>query len=258
MRMPVLFVGHGSPMNALENNKWTQTLAELGQKIPKPKAILCISAHWMSRGTKILNVSQPKTIHDFGNFPQALFDIQYPAPGNTEVAQSVYQLLRQFKPHLDSQWGLDHGTWSVLMHMYPKADIPVLQLSLDMGLNEKAHMELGKALRVLRDQQVLILGSGNVVHNLRKLNWNDKNAVPYVWAVEFDSAIAEALKSRDEDPLLFHKLTLGEASSHSVPTDEHYWPLLYCYGASDSNDTVSFPYEGFEMGSLSMRAVLFS
>lgn len=258
MKMPVLFVGHGSPMSAVSVNRWTQTLGELGRKIPQPRAILCISAHWMTRGTKILSVDHPKTIHDFGNFPQELFDIEYPAPGEQEIAKEIYFLLKPFKAQLDTSWGLDHGTWSVLLHMYPEAKIPVLQLSLDQGLNEKAHVELGKALRSLREQGVLILGSGNIVHNLRKLNWQNPEAQPFDWTLKFDLAIRDALLKRDEDVLLLHKSLLGEASSLAVPTDEHYWPLLYCFGASDSQDQVSFPYEGYEMGSLSMRTVMWS
>ena len=257
-RMPVLFVGHGSPMNALVKNQWTEMLGLLGKSIEKPKAILCVSAHWMTRGTKILDVAQPKTIHDFGNFPKELFEIDYPAPGSPVFANRAWELLRLFKASMDNQWGLDHGTWSVLLHMYPAADIPVFQISLDQGLSEKAHVEIGKALRSLRDEGVLILGTGNIVHNLRKLNWNDSEAQTFQWAQNFDQQIADALVKRDEDVLLFHKLKLGEDSSLSVPTDEHYWPLLYCYGASDRSDKVSFPYEGFEMGSLSMRTVLFS
>lgn len=256
-RMPVLFVGHGSPMNALTTNKWTEVLNHLGKTIEQPKAILVISAHWMTKGIKILDVDQPKTIHDFGNFPPALFDIEYPAPGSRETALKVFNLLRPFKAHMDVHWGLDHGTWSVLLHMYPKANIPVLQLSMDQGLNEKAHLEIGKALRDLREQGVLILGTGNIVHNLRKLNW-ENDGKTFDWATKFDSQIGEALVQRDEDALLFHKLKMGEESAFSVPTDEHYWPLLYCYGASDRADQISFPYEGFEMGSLSMRTVMWS
>lgn len=258
MKMPVLFVGHGSPMNAVNENAWTKTLNDLGKNLPQPKAILCISAHWMTRGTKILSVDYPKTIHDFGNFPQELFDIEYPAPGEPDIAKEIYFLLKPFKALLDTSWGLDHGAWSVLVHMYPEANIPVLQISLDQGLNEKAHVEIGKALRSLREQGVLILGSGNIVHNLRKINWQNQEAVPFDWTLKFDSAIRDALLKRDEDVLLLHKQILGEASSLSVPTDEHYWPLLYCYGASDSQDQVSFPYEGYEMGSLSMRTVMWS
>ena len=212
----------------------------------------------MTRGIKILDVAKPKTIHDFGNFPKELFDIDYPASGSPVFANQAWDLLRPFKAHMDNQWGLDHGTWSVLLHMYPKADIPVFQISLDQGLNEKAHLEIGKALRSLRDEGVLILGSGNIVHNLRKLNWQDPLAKPFAWAVAFDSKIGEALASRDEDVLLLHKLKMGEESSLSVPTDEHYWPLLYCYGASDREDKISFPYQGFEMGSLSMRTVMWN
>jgi 4,5-DOPA dioxygenase extradiol len=256
--MPVLFVGHGSPMNALTKNKWTNVLENLAKTIAKPKAILCVSAHWMTRGTRILDVERPKTIHDFGNFPQELFEIEYPASGSPVFANQAWELLRPFKAQMDTQWGFDHGTWSVLLHMYPNADVPVFQVSLDQGLNEKAHMEIGKALRSLREEGVLILGSGNIVHNLRKLNWQNPAAEAFSWAIGFDAKIKEALEKRDEDVLLFHKLKLGEESNLSVPTDEHYWPLLYSYGASERDDRISFPHEGFEMGSLSMRTVMWS
>lgn len=256
MKMPVLFVGHGSPMNAVADNAWTQAMINLGKSLPRPEAILCVSAHWMTKGVKVLTVEQPKTIHDFQGFPQELYDIEYLAKGSPQLADETVRLLKPFRASGDQQWGLDHGTWSVLLHMYPKADIPTFQLSLDMSLNEKAHVEIGKALQSLREQGVLILGSGNIVHNLRLINWRDPSAPPAQWNIEFDEAIAKAIEDRDENTLVFHKQKLGEASLKSVPTDDHYLPLLYCFGASDAQDKVSYPYIGYDMGSLSMRTVL--
>jgi len=258
MKMPVLFVGHGSPMNAITETEWTRKMNALGKSLPKPEAILCVSAHWQTKGTQVLMVEKPKTIHDFGGFPQELFDVEYPAQGSPAFAEETLKLLKTFRATPDLKWGLDHGTWSVLVHLFPEANIPTFQVSLDVGLNEKAHIEVGKALRDLRERGVLILGSGNIVHNLRKINWNDPKGPPYPWATEFDTEVKNALDARDEDALVFHKQKFGEASQLSVPTDEHYLPLLCCYGASMPEDKISYPYEGFEMGSLSMRAVMWS
>lgn len=258
MKMPVLFVGHGSPMNAITDNPWARAMKALGPKLPKPEAVLCVSAHWQTRGIQVLNVEQPKTIHDFGGFPQELFDVEYPAKGSPEFAEETLRLLKPFRATADRKWGLDHGTWSVMTHLFPEANIPTFQVSLDIGLNEKAHIEAGKCLRDLREQGVLILGSGNIVHNLRLINWREPSALPFPWAVEFDQEIKRAIETWNEDSLVFHKQKFGEASSLSVPTDEHYLPLLYCYGAAESDDKISYPYEGFEMGSLSMRAVMWS
>lgn len=258
MKMPVLFIGHGSPMNALATTPWTEAISQLGRSLPRPEAILCVSAHWETQGVKVLTAEHPKTIHDFGGFPQELFEVQYPAQGSPEKAHKTLQLLRAYKASPDVKWGLDHGTWSVLVHMYPQADIPVFQLSLDKSLNEKAHFEIGKSLRNLREQGVLILGSGNIVHNLRKINWKEQNPQPFDWNVKFDSEIKEALLKKDHEKVIFHKQFFSAESALAVPTDEHYLPLLYCLGASEESDSVTFPYEGYEMGSLSMRAVQFS
>lgn len=257
MKMPVLFIGHGSPMNAIADNAWTQTISKLGKSLPQPKAILCVSAHWETQGVKVLTSEHPQTIHDFGGFPQELFDVQYPAQGSRDFAHRTLQLLRPYKASPDVKWGLDHGTWSVLIHLFPEANIPVFQLSLDRSMNEKAHFEVGKSLRALRDEGVLIIGSGNIVHNLRKVTWRDPNAGPFDWTTKFDEEIKQALLTRDNDSVIYHKLKFPVESPLAVPSDEHYLPLLYCLGASDENDTVTFPYEGYEMGSLSMRAVQF-
>lgn len=254
VRMPSLFVGHGSPMNALEKNAVTESFKELGQTLPRPEAILSISAHWQTQGTAVLNHPQPPTIHDFFGFPQSLFDMQYPAVGAPKKAAVTHQLVPGST--LVENWGLDHGTWSVLAHMYPKADIPVYQLSLDTNKNPEEHMKVGKQLRALRDQGVLIFGSGNIVHNLRLIQWRNPDGA-FPWAVEFDEYIKKALNERNEKALTQY-LNLGEAAKLSVPTDEHFLPLLYVFGASEESDHLSYPFEGYQMGSLSMRTVLFS
>ncbi|MEK2644576.1 4,5-DOPA dioxygenase extradiol [Bdellovibrio sp. BCCA] len=254
--MPVLFVGHGSPMNALDTNPFTVGLNTLGKMLPKPQAILCVSAHWETQGTQVLYNAAPATIHDFYGFPKALFDVQYPARGPLSIAHEAQKLLPDST--LNEKWGLDHGAWSVLVHMFPHADIPVFQVSLDVTKTPEQHLEMGKLLRPLREKGVLILGSGNIVHNLRVLNWREPTAV-YPWNQEFDLAIKKSLEERDTATLTGFEKKLGEAAALSVPTPEHYLPLLYCYGASTEQDKISYPYEGgYEMGSLSMRSVLWS
>jgi len=256
-RMPVLFVGHGSPMNAIEDNRWSRAFRELGQQLPVPRAVLCVSAHWFVPGTFVTDNSQPETIHDFGGFPQALHEVQYPAPGEPDLARRVSRLLGAHAASTRSDWGLDHGTWSVLVHLLPKADHPVLQLSIDGRLPPARHIEIGKALAPLRDEGVLILGSGNIVHNLRDAFGNmqqGRTATPG-WAATFDTATASALEQRDAQHL-------GSALDDGVgrnahPSPEHYLPLLYAFGASSEQDAVSYPVSGFDMGSLSMRSVRF-
>lgn len=254
-RMPVFFAGHGSPMNALAQSPFTESLTALGNKLPKPQAILCVSAHWETQGTQVLYNSTPQTIHDFYGFPKPLFDVQYPAPGSLEFAKKTQALLPG--SILNEKWGLDHGTWSVLVHMYPQANIPVYQVSLDVTKSPEQHLEFGRLLRPLREQGVLIVGSGNIVHNLGLINWRDPKAA-YPWAIEFDSVVKNALVKRSPQGLTQVESQHREAAEKSVPTPEHYLPLLYCYAASDESDTLSFPYEGFEMGSLSMRNALWS
>lgn len=252
-RMPVLFIGHGSPMNAIDSNLYTQTLNALAPKIPKPRAILVISAHWMTEGTWITEMSQPKTIHDFYGFPQALFDVQYPAPGSPDVAKLVQQTILEPKIHGDTEkWGLDHGTWSVLRHMYPDAHIPVLQLSLNMKQPIEYHIRLGHELTKLRDKGILIIGSGNLVHNLRTIRW-EPEAQPYDWALEFDEWLKTKLNDRDFSTVLndFHKTKAGQLS---IPTLEHYLPLHYVLGAADAKDKLSFEFEEMQNGSISMRS----
>jgi len=249
--MPVLFVGHGSPMNALDTNAFTAGLHELAKKIPKPQAILCVSAHWETQGTQVLYHAAPPTIHDFYGFPKELFDVQYPVRGPLSIAHETQKLLPGSA--LNEKWGLDHGAWSVLVHMYPHADIPAFQVSLDVAKTPEQHVEAGRHLRALREKGVLILGSGNIVHNLKVLNWREPQAV-YEWTKDFDLTVKKALEERDEKTLE----RLAAETSLAVPTPEHYWPLLYCFGASQGSDRISYPYEGYEMGSLSMRSVLWS
>lgn len=256
IRMPVLFLGHGNPMNAIANNSFTQRLGELGKELPRPKAILCISAHWLSAGTWVTHMRTPKTIHDFYGFPQSLFDVQYPAPGSPEVAELIQSLSKSPKIQLDeNSWGLDHGTWSVLTKMYPAADIPVLQLSIDMSEPSSFHFKLGETLRALRDQGVLIVGSGNIVHNLRRVEW-DMPGRGSDWAIEFDQWVKSRLEARDFKAVTEDFLNT-KAGQLSVPTPDHYLPLHYVLGAAEANEPLSFEYEGYDMGSLSMRCFSF-
>lgn len=247
-RMPVLFIGHGSPMNALENNSWTQHLAQLALDLPKPKGILCVSAHWMTPSTKRLHVAKPRTIHDFYGFPEALYQLQYAAPGLL-LEDDTFSTK-------DEQWGFDHGSWSVLRHMFPGAHIPVSQLSLSMKLNFAEHMKVGEQLRKLREQDILVVGSGNITHNLRDLDFTPR-ARPRDWAVEFDDRTKVALEKRDVSWLLNEQPQHKKLWQTAHPTTEHYLPLLYVVGASDEDDKLSFPYTEIQGASLSMRTVLY-
>lgn len=252
--MPLLFLGHGSPMNAITENAFTQALHDLAERLPQPRAILCASAHWMSEGTWVTGMSQPRTIHDFYGFPQELFDVQYPAPGSLEIADLVSSTVKDPNVHLDQEmWGLDHGTWSVLRHMYPEANIPVLQLSIYMKQPPRYHFQVGEQLRALRDQGILIVGSGNLVHNLRRIRW-EENALPYDWAVEFDQWIKTKLEARDHEALVTKAMDTP-AGKLSIPTPDHYYPLFYPLGATDNQDEIQFEYEEIQNGSISMRCV---
>ena len=248
-RMPVAFFGHGSPMNTLDQNQYTEAWRALGDAMPKPKAILSVSAHWYTRGTAVTAMESPKTIHDFYGFPQALFDVQYPAPGDPELASRVRDLLAPLEVHRDHSWGLDHGTWSVLKHVYPRADIPVVQLSIDGTQPPQFHYDTGKRLAPLRDEGVLVVGSGNVVHNLRLMKRSGGPA--YDWSVRFNERIREALAARDHATLVDFE-RLGEDARLSVPTPEHYLPLLYIAGLQGEDETMSFPVDGYDLGSVSM------
>ena len=256
-KMPVLFVGHGSPMNAIEHNSFTEALAELGARLPRPKAVCVVSAHWVTSGTHVMASAHPRTIHDFYGFPQPLYEVQYPAPGAPAEAQRLAdnpEIVADIV--LDDAWGLDHGSWSVLRHLYPKADVPAFQLSLDERRSFKQHLELGREIQSLRERGVLILGSGNIVHNLRRIDWNNPRG-GYDWAVEFDAKVKNAVEGHDASALAEPQKWGDALLATAHPTVEHYLPLLYCMGSTDERDAVSYPYEGFDFGSISMRAILF-
>jgi 4,5-DOPA dioxygenase extradiol len=253
-RLPMMFVGHGNPMNAILDNSFTKTWKEIGKQLPRPKAILSISAHWLTRyGTKVTAMEKPETIHDFGGFPKELFDQQYPAPGAPDFAKQTRRLIPSPEVSLDYDWGLDHGTWSVLLPMFPLADIPVYQLSIDYSKPPQFHYDLGKLLKSLRERGVLIIGSGNVVHNLSAMRLGEH---PYDWALEFDDKIGEWISARNHQAIVdFQKL--GTLASIAHPTHDHYLPLLYILGMQDKSDKLEFFNSEIDMGSVSMRSVLF-
>ncbi len=255
-RMPVLFVGHGNPMNAIEDNAWSRGFGELARSLPRPRAILAISAHWYIEGTLTTANERPRTIHDFGGFPDELYRVQYPAPGDPDLARRVVRLVGERRASTSAEWGLDHGTWSVLVHLRPAADVPVVQLSIDARLPPTEHLAMGRALAPLRDEAVLVLGSGNVVHNLRHAfgAWRRGDTATPGWARSFDEEVARALSRHDGDALV--RALESEEGRISAPTPDHYLPLLYAAGASAADDPVRFPIEGFDMASLSMRSVI--
>jgi len=255
-RLPVLFLGHGSPMIALETNDTTKTWAAMGEAIGKPKAILCISAHWLTKGVAATAMTAPRTIHDFGaSFPQALFDVQYPAPGSPELAARVKDLLSPEPVVLDQNaWGLDHGTWSVLSKAYPDADVPVVQLSMHASRPPEWHFDLAKRLAPLRDEGVLIVGTGNIVHNLPAMNWGDRHCAPYDWSQRFNDYIKQAIVD-DAPQRAVAFASQGQDAARAVPTPDHYWPLLYVLGARLPGDQPTFAPDHIEHGSLSMTSV---
>lgn len=251
--MPAIFVGHGSPMNALGGD-YARTWRELGDSLPRPKAILCVSAHWYVEETAITAMSQPRTIHDFYGFPKPLYDIQYPAPGDAWLVERVSDLLTPVLVRHDHDWGLDHGAWSVLMHMFPQADIPVLQLSIDLRQPPQFHYDLGRRLAELRDEGVLIIGSGDWVHNLR-LAIRAQSAEPLDWADRFNETVKELIAAHDHGPLI-DWMSLGQDARLSIPTDEHYLPLLYVLGAQGQDDAVRFFNDAIDLGAISMTGVM--
>jgi len=243
-------------MNAIEENDYTRTLQKFAAALPRPKAILCVSAHWMTEGTWVTHQAKPKTIHDFYGFPEPLFQVQYPASGDPKLAEEITKIVRNPKVNLDDEmWGYDHGTWSVLRHLYPKADVPVLQMSLHIEQPAAYHFMTGLALRPLREQGVLIVGSGNIVHNLRRIVW-DTNAKPFEWAEKFDSWVKTKLEARAFDSLVHDAMT-AEGGALSIPTPDHWYPFLYTLGAAHESEPVSTIYEGLQNGSISMRSVMF-
>ncbi len=250
--MPAIFFGHGSPMNTLERNRYTEAWRHLGAIAGQPKAILAISAHWYTQGTAVTAMQQPRTIHDFYGFPQALFDVQYPAPGDPDLATRVRELLAPVNVGLDHSWGLDHGTWSVLKHAFPQANVPVVQLAIDATQPAAAHHALGAHLAPLRDEGVLIVGSGNVVHNLRLIGWD--GGAPYAWAARFNDYVGDALATRRYERLINYEQA-GDDARLAVPTPEHYLPLLYVLGAQREDEALHVAVDGIEIRSIGMLSV---
>lgn len=254
-KMPVLFIGHGNPMNAIEENEFVEGFRNIGQEIAKPKAVLCISAHWETRGTFVTAMQQPTTIHDFGGFPQELFDVQYPAPGSPELAEETRSLIQKTEVGLDEKWGLDHGAWSVLKHIYPDADIPVIEMSLDYYQSPKYHYELAQELKSLREKGVLIIGSGNMVHNLRMVSWQRFNDIyGYDWALEANEKMRQFILN-DNHQALINYTQQGKEFQLAIPSPEHYLPLLYALALKDKNDSVRLFNDKPVAGSLSMTSV---
>jgi 4,5-DOPA dioxygenase extradiol len=252
--MPAIFVGHGNPMNIVRRNRWTEGWAALGAALPRPKAILVVSAHWYLPATMITAMPHPRTIHDFGGFPKELYEMQYPAPGDPELAKKVREMLAPIPAELDDTWGLDHGAWSVLYHTFPKANIPVVQLSIDRTKPPSFHYEIGKLLAPLRDESILLLGSGNVVHNLQAYDWDRPDIEAYDWASKFEAKIRDLLQT-EKDEQIINYTRLGSEARLSIPTPDHYLPLLYVLGARRKGEGVTFPIEGLDGGSMSMLAV---
>ncbi|KFE99237.1 dioxygenase [Chryseobacterium formosense] len=255
-KMPVLFLGHGSPMNAIEENQFVQGFRNVAKEIPKPSVILCISAHWFTRGTKVTAMDMPKTIHDFGGFPQALFDVQYPAPGNPELAHETRELLKPVLVEEDHNWGLDHGAWSVIKHMYPNADIPVIQLSIDYTKPPQYHFDLAKKLEKLREKGILIIGSGNIVHNLRMIDWRNINTVGtgWDWAIEAREKTNNWLLDGNFQNLIDYQKQ-GTSLQYAIPTPDHYLPLIYSLGLKNKSEDLVLFNDDLIGGSLSMTSV---
>jgi 4,5-DOPA dioxygenase extradiol len=254
MRMPTLFFGHGNPMHAIQTNEYTEGWAKLGRELPRPKAIVCVSAHWYPPATLVTAMAKPRTIHDFGGFPRELFEVEYPAAGAPEVASRVQTLLAPLAVGRDQSWGLDHGTWSVLAHVYPDADVPVIQVSIDETQPARFHYDLGRKLAPLRDEGVLVMGSGNLVHNLHTYAWGRHAQEPFDWAVRFEQQARNWMSSGNHQPLIDYE-RLGRDAQLSAPTPDHYLPLLYILGTQQEDDRVTFPVEGVDGGSISMLTV---
>ena len=250
-KMPVLFIGHGSPMNIVSHNAYTRSLQSLGASLPKPHAILVVSAHWLTQGTFICSADKPEQIYDFYGFPDELYKVHYHPPGAPAIARSIVHELRLENIQVDAEWGIDHASWAVLIYMYPKADIPVLEMSLDVTKNEQEHYTLAKKLSFLRQQNILIMGSGNIVHNLHRMEYQ-VDAEPYTWAVEFDKYIKDALLQKDIDRLLHYK-ELSPVGKISAPTNDHYLPMLYTTALQEEGEQIEFFHESIQNGSISMR-----
>jgi 4,5-DOPA dioxygenase extradiol len=254
--MPTVFFGHGNPLNALQDNVWSRCWAAQGQRQPRPRAVLSVSAHWYLPGTALTAMARPRTIHDFGGFPRELFEVQYPAPGDHDLVRRARELLQPLDVRADVSWGLDHGTWSVLRHVFPDADVPVVQLSIDEMQPSAFHYELGRRLRPLRDEGILLIGSGDVVHNLHTYAWGRRPVEPFDWALRFETGARELMLQGDHQALIDYE-SLGRDAELSIPTPDHYLPLLYVLGASLPDEGVTFPVEGMDGGSISMLSVQF-
>jgi 4,5-DOPA dioxygenase extradiol len=252
--MPVIFFGHGNPMNALSKNAYTDGWASIGKSIPCPKAVLAVSAHWYVPACSVTANLAPPTIHDFGGFPRKLYQVEYPAPGSPELARRVKNLVAPISVALDENWGLDHGTWAVLTHVFPSADIPIIQLSIDDRQPPLFHYEMGKRLASLREEGVLVIGSGNLVHNLHAYAWGKREVQPFDWAVRFENRVRELLLKGDDAQVVAYE-SLGREAMLSVPTPDHYLPLLYVLGLRKEKEQISFPVQGVDGGSVSMLAV---
>ncbi len=249
---PVVFIGHGNPMNAILDNPFTKSLENLGKSFTeKPTAIMVVSAHWLTRGTSVMVSEVPKIIYDFGGFPEELYHVKYPAKGSPQLAKETKQLVHSVNVKEEETWGLDHGAWTVLKHMYPEANIPVFQLSIDVTKSPEYHFKLAQELKALRKKGVLIIGSGNIVHNLYQIDFND-NAKPFSWALEFDQIVKSRLLKNDFHSLI-HYENFGEAAKYSVPTNDHYLPMLYTLGLAGSNEELKFTFEDIQNASISMR-----
>ena len=251
MTTPAIFFGHGNPMNAIEQNAYTAAWSQIAKTMPKPKAIVMVSAHWYLPGTLVTAMPRPRTIHDFGGFPRPLYEVTYPAPGDAALAKRLQSLAGA---ELDDRWGFDHGTWSVLVHAYPEADVPVVQLSIDETQPPAFHYELGRRLGALRDEDILIAGSGNIIHNLHTYAWGRHPVEPFDWALRFETQARRLIEAGDHAPLVDYE-SMGRDAMLSAPTPDHYLPLLYVLGASRAGEPVTFPAEGIDGGSVSMLAV---
>jgi len=253
-RMPAIFFGHGNPMNALQSNRWTEGWRAIGASIPRPRAIVCISAHWYLPATLVTAMEKPRTIHDFGGFPRPLYEVRYPAPGAPQLVDRIRALLAPVDVGADLQWGFDHGTWSVLVHLFPEADVPVVQLSIDETQPAAFHYEMGRRLAPLRDEGVLVMGSGNLVHNLHTYAWGHHDPTPFDWAVRFETLARQQIVRNEHQPLIGYE-QLGADAARSAPTPDHYLPLLYVLGTQHADDRVQFPVDGVDGGSVSMLTV---
>ncbi len=252
--MPAIFFGHGNPMNAISKNVYSEGWTSIGKSVPRPKAVLSVSAHWYIQSCSVTANLAPRTIHDFGGFPRELYNMKYPAPGSPELARRIKGLLAPLSVNLDESWGLDHGTWSVLTHVFPEADIPVVQLSIDMTKSPMFHYQVGNKLAALREEGILVIGSGNLVHNLSAYAWGESGIHPFDWALRFETKVRELLLKGEDSQIIDYE-RLGPDAMLSVPTPEHYLPLLYVLGLRRKDDKVSFPVQGVDGGSVSMLAV---